>query len=83
MDTDSFFLSFSYLRSLSAEVSASKNIKIHAYLFHSALELAIRKVKKNWRRFNSNGAQELLVYADDVNLLEEHMSQKNKSSIRR
>jgi hypothetical protein len=38
-------------------------------LFNLALEYAIRKTQQNYVRLKLNGTHELLVHADDVNLL--------------
>jgi len=37
--------------------------------FNSALELAIRRIQVNRDRLKLNGTHQLLVYADDVNIL--------------
>jgi hypothetical protein len=40
-------------------------------LFNFALEYAIRKAQGNQVRLQLNGTHQLMVYADDVNLLED------------
>jgi hypothetical protein len=49
-------------------------------LFNFALEYASKKVQENTEGLKFNGKHELLVYADEVNLLDENIIIKNKNT---
>jgi biotin operon repressor len=49
-------------------------------LFNFALEYNIRKVQKNQVGLKLNGTHQLLVYADDVNLLGDTIGTTNKNT---
>jgi hypothetical protein len=45
-------------------------------LFHSALEYAIRKILENHVGLELNGTRQLLVYADDINWLDDSINER-------
>jgi hypothetical protein len=47
-------------------------------IFNFTLECAIRKVQENQLRLKLNGTHQLLVYGDDVNILDDNRYHKEK-----
>jgi hypothetical protein len=53
---------------------------LSSQLFNFTLEYAIRKILENHVRLKLNGTHQLLVYADDENLLEDNIGTVNKNT---
>jgi retron-type reverse transcriptase len=61
------------------EIDLKQGDALSPLLFNIALENFIRKVKENQMRLKLNGTHQLLVYADDGNLLADNINTINRN----